>query len=436
MSMVEVDSPIVIVGAGTFGLSTALELLRSGYTDITLVDPYPVPSPLSAGNDVNKIFQSIVDNEFLSKLALESFDLWRNDPVYREAFHETGIIYAATGKEKQMDIHERKKSLKLQNIPFTELNDSISFSRALPSLADKNSSFLFKNWIGYHQETKCGWIFARQALETASAEIKKLGGKFIREEVSQLVYEEPLSELKCVIGIQTASGRAIKASRVVICAGAQSYKFLDFENQLLAKCFTLAHISLNKQEMGILKGMPVLLNLDEGFFFEPDMEGGLKICNEFPGYINIIDKEKDSVPLYVNKIPREADKQIRSFLKQCIPELSNREFDSVKICWCTDTPDRNFLIGTHPTINNVILGTGDSGQGFKYMPVIGKYIKDMVVDGGKSISPSVKELWRWRPETGKSRNVYDVQNRYGGSNVIKNINDITEWSEGKATYGT
>lgn len=69
---IPLDSRIVIVGAGTFGLSTGLELLRKGYKTVTLVDPYPPPSPLSAGNDVNKIVQSTVDNKFLSELALEA----------------------------------------------------------------------------------------------------------------------------------------------------------------------------------------------------------------------------------------------------------------------------------------------------------------------------------------------------------------------------
>lgn len=48
-------SSILIVGAGTWGCSTALHLARRGYTNITVLDPYNVPSPISAGNDVNKV---------------------------------------------------------------------------------------------------------------------------------------------------------------------------------------------------------------------------------------------------------------------------------------------------------------------------------------------------------------------------------------------
>lgn len=54
-SLLTASSNIIIVGAGTWGCSTALHLARRGYKSITVLDQYPVPSPISAGNDVNKI---------------------------------------------------------------------------------------------------------------------------------------------------------------------------------------------------------------------------------------------------------------------------------------------------------------------------------------------------------------------------------------------
>lgn len=50
-------SSILIVGAGTWGCSTALHLARRGYKNIRVLDPYGVPSPIAAGNDVNKIME-------------------------------------------------------------------------------------------------------------------------------------------------------------------------------------------------------------------------------------------------------------------------------------------------------------------------------------------------------------------------------------------
>jgi glycine/D-amino acid oxidase-like deaminating enzyme len=51
----ELDTSILVVGGGAWGTSTALELARRGYSDVTVIDPFPVPSPISAGTDNNKI---------------------------------------------------------------------------------------------------------------------------------------------------------------------------------------------------------------------------------------------------------------------------------------------------------------------------------------------------------------------------------------------
>lgn len=49
------QSQILIVGGGTWGCSTALHLARRGYTNVTVLDVNHIPSPISAGHDVNKL---------------------------------------------------------------------------------------------------------------------------------------------------------------------------------------------------------------------------------------------------------------------------------------------------------------------------------------------------------------------------------------------
>jgi len=52
------ESPVAIVGGGTWGCSTALHLARRGYTGVTVFDPFPIPSAISAGNDINKVVEA------------------------------------------------------------------------------------------------------------------------------------------------------------------------------------------------------------------------------------------------------------------------------------------------------------------------------------------------------------------------------------------
>ena len=50
-------------------------------------------------------------------------------------------------------------------------------------------------------------------------------------------------------------------------------------------------------------------------------------------------------------------------------------------CWYTLTPDENFVVGPHPAAPRVMLACGFSGHGFKFTPVLGEALADLVADG-------------------------------------------------------
>ena len=49
-----VEPSIVVVGAGVFGLTAALELRARGWR-VTVIDPGPVPTPTAASTDISKV---------------------------------------------------------------------------------------------------------------------------------------------------------------------------------------------------------------------------------------------------------------------------------------------------------------------------------------------------------------------------------------------
>lgn len=80
---------------------------------------------------------------------------------------------------------------------------------------------------------------------------------------------------------------------------------------------------------------------------------------------------------------------LRTQLGEVIPGLRRAEIVRAKVCMYTDTPDLNFAIGLYPESSRVAVGCGFSGHGFKFSPVLGEILADLVETGttAHSIDP-------------------------------------------------
>ena len=63
-------------------------------------------------------------------------------------------------------------------------------------------------------------------------------------------------------------------------------------------------------------------------------------------------------------------------LAELLPGLGSEHVRSVP-CTYTLTPDESFVVGRHPAHENVVLGCGFSGHGFKFTPVLGEVLADL-----------------------------------------------------------
>ncbi|KAL4884126.1 FAD dependent oxidoreductase-domain-containing protein [Aspergillus karnatakaensis] len=97
-SSLEKKKRIVIVGAGAFGLSTALHLQRHHKHDIDvlLVDSQPFPSVDSAsGNDTSRQIRMDYPDSFYANLARQAIQAWKTDPVFSSHWRQSGRVGAA-----------------------------------------------------------------------------------------------------------------------------------------------------------------------------------------------------------------------------------------------------------------------------------------------------------------------------------------------------
>lgn len=426
------QSSILIVGAGTWGSSAALHLVRRGYQNITVLDAHPVPSPISAGNDINKILElsssaplGSAERYVSDKLERDAIRGWKEDTVYQGLYHETGAVTAATSKRGREALNEGEGYNEADG--WMPLKSKADFQKTMP---DGVLTGEFPGWEGWWKKDGCGWVQARKALERTILEAQRLGVVFVtgeRGQVLSLIYED--DDVK---GAVVAQGPAFRADRIVLCAGANASRVFGMENQLRPTAWTLAHIRMTADEAKLYTNLPVLFNIERGFFMEPDEDKHeLKICDEHPGYCNWETNPNEptliSTPFAYHQIPLEAENRVRTFLREVMPHLADRPFSHARICWCADTPDRAFLISRHPSYPSLVLGLGGSGHGFSYIPAIGGVIADCL-EG--CMDEKMESRFRWRPETAINRNWTDLQHRFGpdGSNHVMDFQRVQGWT--------
>ena len=266
------DSPISILGAGAFGLSTALHLQRAGYSNITVFDrASQLPSPYSAGYDLNKIVRAEYENEFYTDLALEAIEGWKT-PLFAPYYHQTGYIVACSGAapaKAQISLSTALASV-LKHPAFKDGIDSLSRAEGFRKHAWQLSGNL-DGYTGYFNRL-AGYAHSANAMKAVAEHLSANGVRFILAhsgEAKELLYHTSAGSRRC-IGVKTADGKAHFADLTICALGGYGANLVpELGCFSVARCWSVAHVQLTEQECDLLRGLPVVNVRDLGFFFEP-----------------------------------------------------------------------------------------------------------------------------------------------------------------------
>ncbi|KAH8901765.1 sarcosine oxidase [Thozetella sp. PMI_491] len=398
------DSPlagksILIVGGGMFGVSTAYHLasrlnLAETKTSITILDRFDFPSPNAASTDLNKIVRGDYSEPMYARLGLEAMAEWKKPTgMFAGMFRQTGWFLAAENV----------------SIPFLEASSAnlaklgiTTIKKVTPSEVREISPTYtgpMEGWQVWWNPT-AGWTTSGDALAAMVKSAIELGVKYVSGGdgwTKRLLYG-PNGEC---IGVEAMSGKAHFADMVVISAGAASAELLDFQGQLEAKGHVVGHIQLTPEEAEYYKDMKIVDHFEEGIIFPPNKDGIVKVAT-----VRFVTNKKNriapglSLPRYRSDnpsdgIPKVIEKEIRDWVRKFVPELADRPWFETRICWDTDTKDLHFLVDKHPSHKSLYLATGGSAHGLKFLPIIGKYVSDMLE---ATLDTAFAHAWAWRPD--------------------------------------
>jgi sarcosine oxidase/L-pipecolate oxidase len=278
-----------------------------------------------------------------------------------------------------------------------------------------------------------GYINRRSGWADAEAGMRWLYSKVVATNRVNFITGEAVSLLQStssfrsktkISGVQLKSGQRIEADLVILATGAWTGKLINLSGRAQATGQVLCYLSLTEEEQERLGKMPVLLNMSTGLFIIPPQGRVLKVARHGYGYTNpttVSSEQKGvSVPMtiYDNpslQAPLEGQLACRGALEEMIPELKDRPFTHSKICWYNDTPKGDFLITYHPDYEGLFLATGGSGHGYKFLPVIGERIVDVMEGKGDWV-----QKWAW-PKDGVKEVVTEDGSRGGEMGMVLQI---------------
>lgn len=388
---------VVVVGCGVFGLSAALELSQKGYKVLAL-DPYPVPSPLSAGDDYNKILRVEYSDYLTALLAAEAIQLWEHLALYKPSFVKTGRLTLSPQDSSSSRSHYERESLAVmqkvgirQNIMKLTTSDQVA--EQIPSFKDNNLPETFD--ASYN--TDCGTGLSSQALKDAYSKAKESGVQFLFGDEGNVTHVAT-NEVK------VASGHVYRANKILVTAGASTGLILPLDNQTKVFGSFVVHIQLTPEEYEKYKDIPIFFSAEHGYFFPPDKESrqikiGVTTCDAYSTTAHPFEKDKElRAPRYTIDHPNETfpeahTQDIKTLLNLVVPELADHQLVNLRTCWISDSCDSHFLIDESPRYKDVYVATGDSGHGFKFLPNIGKYIVQRM-EG--TIDEKLAEKWKWK----------------------------------------
>ncbi len=327
-----------VVGAGVFGASTALALVRRGW-DVTLVEQY-VPGHVRAasGGDTRLIRFAHGDEEWYAALAWRARRLWRE--LERETgaalLDERGVAWFATGDGAFEEASEPvlgRLGIAVERLSLDEA------ARLFPSLAGDDVRFVLF-------EPEAGVLLARRATQALVEQSVREGARL---EHGQIGPESPPG-----------------ADVVVWACGAW----------LPALFPGLVRIRVSKRDV---------------FFFGAGAEwahapGWCDYAGPFYGHGEVgglgVKVAPDSVgepidPDALERLPTPSNVELaHEYARRRFPGLTT--VVGARVCQYALTPDAEFVIAPHPERAGWWLLGGGSGHGFKHGPALGEHVADLI----------------------------------------------------------
>ena len=360
---------VIVLGLGGMGSAAAAHLAARGSRVLGIERFTPAHDRGASHGETRLIRQAYFEDPAYVPLLLRAYELW--DELERE---RPGILTVTgglmIGRPEAATVAGSLRSARQWGLDH-ELLDAADLRRRFPAFAvDDETVALYEPLAGYVRPEET--VLAH--LDCAA----KHGATLNFEE--QVLDWHAANSTEGGVTVRTNKGTYTAAS-LVIAPGAWAPRLLpEFAPALTIERQQLFWFAPSEgTDRFRAPHFPVYIWEDRtgaqiyGFPAYGSEEDGVKIAffrNGSPADPDALDRT-----IHTGEI-----EHVRDYLSTRIPALPGRYLRGLA-CTYTTTPDENFLLATHPAHPQVTVAAGFSGHGFKFVPVIGEIIADLVRDG-------------------------------------------------------
>ncbi|WP_436534342.1 FAD-dependent oxidoreductase [Actinoplanes sp. HUAS TT8] len=354
--MGSLDADVIVVGGGAIGSAAAWQLARRG-VDVVLLEQYTAGHTNGASHGASRIFRLSYPDALHIGLAREARDLWREleDTTGEQLLTVTGGV--DHGAHPGLD--SLAAGLTAENVEHHWLTPG--------EAAERWPGLRFDTRALFHPDS--GRLHADRSVSALQADAEKNG--------ASVRHETPVRAIELLgddtVLVRTDAGD-LRARRVVAAVNGWAAK-------LLGHLIPLPPLRVT-QEQPVHFGARVPERDWPSFghrsadAFHPLIYGlatpgeGIKVG--FHGAGPVTD------PDHRDFRPEPAQLAgLQEYARRWLPGVDPDDVTPIS-CTYTTTPDETFVLDRHGPL---VVATGFSGHGFKFVPAIGRVLTDLALDG-------------------------------------------------------
>jgi sarcosine oxidase len=352
---------VIVLGLGGMGTATAAALVRRGRRVLGL-DQFGLAHDRGSSHGHTRVIRTAYfEHPAYVPLVRRSFRLWRE-------------LERRTGKQLLTSCPclsiGRPGGELVEGVIRAAAEHDLAIERLGPAdLARRFPLFRFdESYVGVLEE-EAGFLYVERCVEAAAADAVACGAELRWNEA---VIEWTAGDRGVVVRTDRDS---FQAGELVITAGAWATRLLG---ELGAKLTVMRQVPMwfapPDPRPFAPDRLPVYLaDTPNGTFYGlPAVDArGHKVAQHYGA-------PELTGPDEIDRSVTDADEApLRQFIRDHLPAADGPRTD-VSVCLYTLTPDRHFVVDRHPAHSNVAIATGFSGHGFKFAPVIGGMLADLL----------------------------------------------------------